>query len=466
METHDRPHIVLIVLEDSGLLLGCSGDPVARTPNLDALAARGCRWMNLFSTAPVCAPARSSLITGRYPQRVGTHHMRSTLRKSPPLFTQRLREAGYFVSWPTKTDFNLDPATADGVAWRDDDQRWEQRLATGTLNDRPTFLYINFNGTHESGMWSMPGPDDRPGPAGWTGDGRPLVPDPRDVPVPPYLPDTPEVRTDIARHYRNLEYVDAQVGGVLEALEASGRADSTCVMVIADHGRGLAREKRWCYPAGLRVPMITAGPGIEAGTIRHKPVSMVDIPATILDLAGAGPMGDGRSVFAGEPRTLAFFGRDRMDEAYDCVRGCTDGRWFYLRNDFPDIARGQRNQYMEYMATTQVMRRMLAEGALESPADVWFRLRTAEELYDLDADPHAVRNLADDPAHTAKLAELSAAVEGWRDDTGDLGRVPERELVRRGLVDDRLTEYAEKLAALPPDRQPPGRCGLIERPTT
>jgi arylsulfatase A-like enzyme len=465
----DRPDLVLIVLEDSGQVLGCDGDPVAQqhnlTPNIDALAARGTRWANLFSTAPVCAPARSSLITGQHPIRLGTHQMRSRLVKTPTLFTQHLRQAGYFVSWPGKTDFNLHPDRAPDQPWRDDDQNWADRLRTGDLPDQPRLLYTNLGYTHESGMWPVYGPPERPEHSGWTGDGHADLPDPATMVVPPYLPDTPEVREDLARHYRNLKRADENVGEILAAVEASGRADRTIVMLIADHGRGMPREKRWCYPGGLRVPLILAGPGIEAGAVREDVVSMVDVPATLLDLAGVEPTGDGRSIFADTRPTLAFFGRDRMDEAYDCVRGCTDGRWFYLVNDFPDIARAQRNAYMEWLPTVGVMREKLAAGTLEHPQDVWFRPRPAEELYDLSVDPHAVKNLAAEPEHAVKLAELRAATEAWRIDCDDQGRGYEPAQIKAGLVEgDWLERYQKVAAPLPPDRQPPGRCGVLVRP--
>ena len=462
-----HPHLILIVLEDAGRLLGCDGDPVAErldvTPNIDALAARGTRFDNLFAVCPVCAPARSSMITGQYATKIGTHQMRSTLLAPPRTFTQRLRDAGYFVSWPSKTDFNFDPATCPDGPWRDDDQPWLDRLRAGELNDRPTFLFENYTDTHESGMW----PITEPGNHGDAPRGEnPLDVGPGDVEVPPYLPDAPEVREAIARHYRSLRWVDEKVGGVLSALRASGREGETVVMVTADHGRGLVREKRSCYPAGLRVPLVIAGPGIEAGAVRHDPASTVDLPATLLAFAGAGAMEGGDGVdLLNESRDLAYFGRDRMDEAFDCVRGCTDGRWFFVHNDFPELSPGQRNWFMERMPTTQVVRRRFADGQLPPPADLFLRLRAPEELFDLDADPHATRDLSGDPAHAGKLAELSAAVAAWRDNTGDLGRVRESELAARGLIADRLGEFAARMEPLPPDLQPPGRPALLERPT-
>src|SRR5262245_3032993 len=139
------PNIVWIVAEDLSPTLGCYGDKDAITPNLDRLASQGARFTRCFTHAPVCAPSRSGLITGMYPTTLGSHHMRSKLTKTPPLFTDELRKAGYFVAWPTKTDFNFDVPKG-----------WVDSVANWTVNpdvlpkDRPFFAFINLFVTHES----------------------------------------------------------------------------------------------------------------------------------------------------------------------------------------------------------------------------------------------------------------------------------------------------------------------------
>src|SRR5690606_34792867 len=184
--------------------------------------------------------------------------MRSTLLSPPRLFTHELRDAGYYVSWHSKLDFNFEPTEG----WRDDHEDWLPALREGRLNGRPFFLYTNIGITHESRMW----PDDdprRPRAAvsrEWPAR-PPAIHDPQRVPVPPYLPDTPEVRGDIARHYDNLAALDGQVGRILQALDESGQADETIVLYLSDHGRGLPREKRWPYTAGIHMPLIVRWPG-------------------------------------------------------------------------------------------------------------------------------------------------------------------------------------------------------------
>jgi N-sulfoglucosamine sulfohydrolase len=327
------------------------------------------------------------------------------------------------------------------------------------MPQQPWFVYTNFGITHESSIWpDEPVIPNRPANA-FIGGGRPRPPrvtDPAAVPVPPYLPDTPVVREDIARHYDNIAALDAEVGQVLDALDASGQRDNMVVVFLVDHGRGLPREKRWCYTAGLHMPLIVRWPsGLKAGTVDQRLVSWVDIAPTLLSLTGVPiPEDYDGQVFLGPaaaaPREHAFAGRDRMDEAYDLVRIVRTSRWHYVRNFWTRIPYAQRNHYMEHMPTTQELRRMHAAGQLRGDAAAFMQYpKPAEELYDVQRDPHCVRNLAAEPAHAEQRRRLRAVLDEWIERTGDLGQVPERDLVKRGLVADKLAEYASRVAPLP-----------------
>lgn len=483
-----RPNILLLVGEDTGRYLGCYNDPVARTPNLDRLAAEGCRYDQAYAVAPVCSPSRSCLVTGRYPTSVGTHQHRSRLLDPPRIFTQELRDAGYYVSWHTKLDFNFTPL--DG--WRDDADTWIDRLAGGGLSAGPWFAYRNFGVTHESAMWHWPAPEGRPGSELERVDpdlvARFPLPDHHSVPVPAYLPDTTAVRADIARHYRNIAVLDYQVGLVLEALASSGASENTIVIFLADHGRGLPREKRWPYTAGIHMPLVIRAPGIlEPGGVDTGMVSWVDLAPTILSLAGVaapedyegevflGGGGVGRGAFLegsatlvapgvrpGARRDRIYAGRDRMDEAFDRVRVVRTLDYHYVVNDFPEIPYAQRVEYMEYCATMQELRRLHAAGELfvageavasrepgAAPGVFMQAAKPAEELYDLRSDPDCVRNLVGDPAYDAVRRDLRADLETWRKRFDVLGREPERRQIDRGLVADRLADYARRIAELP-----------------
>jgi arylsulfatase A-like enzyme len=465
------PNFILLVGEDAGRALGCYGDPDARTPYLDQLAAEGCCYQNAFATAPVCAPSRSALVTGQYAWSLGNQGMRSQLRRPPRLFTHLLRDAGYFVNWANKTDFNFTPP-AD---FADTTTDWHDALAAGGLPDQPFFLFHNIGITHESTMWPAPLAE---GHAGFVRERlarRDRVPaeqrpDPARVTVPAYLPDAPEVRADIARFYEALALADQEAGRILSALDASPYRDNTIVLFLTDHGRGLAREKRWCYGAGVHLSLVIRAPGlITPGTVSDELVSWVDIGPTLLALAGvtAPSEGPGR-VFLGPaaapPRDHVFAGRDRMDECHDRVRVARDRTFHYIRNYHPEIPYAQRLTYMERMPTTRVMREYAAAGKLTGASALWMApTKTPEELYDVRADPAMVHNLADDPAHAGTLHRLRVALDAELARYGDLGARHERELIAEDIVGNVLDpDYARRVAPLPASQQPEIYCTRLE----
>jgi N-sulfoglucosamine sulfohydrolase len=452
-----RPNIVWIVGEDMGPELGCYGDAQAITPNMDRLAREGARFTRCFTHAPVCAPSRSGLITGRYPTTIGTHHMRSKLIVPPPTFTSLLRKAGYFVAWPGKTDFNFD-VPADAF---DSTVNW---LNKGKLPRQPFFAYINFPESHESSIRMMD--KFQRFTADLTSGERH---DPAKMAVPPYHPDAPEVRRDLANYYDLVTVVDHKVGAVLKLLESQGVASNTVVIFTGDHGRGLPRSKRWVYDSGIHVPLIVRWPGkIKPGSVREDLVSFIDFAPTMLALAGvAGPdlkktthvPGGADSthelfppmqgiVFLGsdtQERKYIFAARDRMDETPDRIRAVRNERFKYIRNFEPQLSYAQRIAYMEEMPTMQVWRRLNAEGKLNDVQKLFFApAKPKEELYDSDADPHEIRNLVDSPKHQAVLKELRAALDDWIRQTGDLGATPETDLIKRGLVRDVSDRYADR----------------------
>jgi N-sulfoglucosamine sulfohydrolase len=438
-----RPNIVWIVGEDLGPELGCYGDKYARTPNIDNLASQGARFTRAFTHAPVCAPSRSGLITGRYPTSIGTHHMRSKLLRPPPTFTQRLRECGYHVSWPGKTDFNFDvPKEAF-----DSTGNWRANLPR-----QPFFAFVNLNTSHESQIRATPAQFAKNISRLATEDRH----DPARAKLPPYYPDMPETRRDWANYYDLATAVDYQVQAVLADLERHGVASNTVVFFFGDHGQGLPRGKRWIYDSGIHVPLIVRWPGhIQPGTRRDDLVAFVDLAPTVLSIAGCDvPKDLDGQVFLGPNRApdrkYIFAARDRMDEAYDRIRAVRDQRYKYIRNFHPELPYAQRIDYMEEMPTTRVWRELNAQGKLNGPQKLWFsKTKPPEELYDLDRDPHEVQNLADSPKHRQKINELRAALDRWIIETQDMGAIAETELIARGLVADKLREYQARVKPLP-----------------
>ena len=442
-EAPKRWNIVLIGAEDISPNLGCYGDKDAITPNLDKFAAQGARFTRCFSHAPVCAPTRSGMITGMYPTTLGSHHMRSTLLKPPKLYTQELMDAGYHVYFPGKTDFNFAvPKGAIGST-----QDWLKNPP-----QEPFFAYINFTVTHESQI--------RAPKAQYGKNTARLTPeqrrDPAKVTLPPYYPDAPEVRRDVTTYHENITAMDYQVGDVLKFLDEKKLADNTVVFFFGDHGWGMTRGKRFLYDSGIRVPFLVRWPGvIKPGTVREDLTAFVDLAPTFLSIAGA-PIPErmqGQPMFGDnfKERPYVYAARDRMDETFDRVRAVRDKRFKYMRNFYPELPNSQYIDYMDMMPTLQVMRKLNAEGKLNDVQKLWFApTKPKEELYDTEADPHEINNLAGKPEHEAKLKELRGALDKWIVDTKDLGEVPETELIKRGIVADRLsTEYAARLKLHP-----------------
>ncbi|MFO7898631.1 MAG: sulfatase [Planctomycetota bacterium] len=429
-----RPNILWVSFEDTNPYYGCYGDPVARTPNLDQLAADGCRWPNAFSTAGVCAPARSAVITGMYPTSIGTHHMRTTHTNpaTPELptpysavvphyvkcFPEYLRAAGYYCTNNVKTDYQFAPPL---TAW--DELSKEAHWRNRPDPDQPFLAVFNLGRTHESGMW--PRQDET------------IAFDPGAIELPPYFPDTPKVRRAMARMYTNIEHSDGTLGRLLGELEDDGLAENTIVFHWSDHGP-LPRGKRWPYDSGIHVPMIVRWPGrLEPGTACGDLVSTIDLGPTVLSLAGLHVPAhmQGRPFLGpntGPPRDYVYASRDRYDEAYDMVRAVRDRRFKYIRNYRPDLPYLLWIPYRNRHPIAQEMWRLHLAGELAGPQQLMFaNSRPVEELYDTDADPYEIENLADDPAYRGELERLRRALDAWRRDVGDLGEVPEAEMVRR-----------------------------------
>ncbi len=421
----DRPNILWVVSEDnSAFTVGAYGDPLARTPNVDRLARDGIVFDRAYSTSAVCAPTRSSIITGRYASGLGTQHMRSQrpLPMGVRFFPEFLRAAGYFTTNNAKTDYNT--STSWDAAWNENNKtaHWRHRAA-----GQPFFAIFNFEQSHESSLHQR----------------VPLVTDPAKVRVPAYLPDTPTVRADIAQYYDNVSRADAALGKILDQLAADGLAEDTIVFYYGDHGGAVSRSKRFLYENGTHPPLIvrfpkkyqhlaTAAAGARSGEL----VNFVDLAPTVLSLAGVSlpAQFQGRAI-AGAARTAApeftFMFRDRMDERYDLARAVTDGRYRYIRNFYPSQPWGQRLSYLWKQASMAEWAQLFAAGKLDAVQRAFFEPKPAEELFDCAADPDNVRNLASDPAMRTRLERMRAALRGHMLAIRDTGFIPEPLMIAR-----------------------------------
>lgn len=423
----EQPNILWLTSEDHGPHLGCYGDANARTPNVDALAAKGMLSTRVWSCAPVCAPARTAIITGMYPSSLGALHMRSSVPApdGAKLLPQLLREAGYYCSNNHKEDYNV---AAHGKVWNESSKKAHWR---GRGDNQPFFAVFNSTHSHESQIRTRP---------------HRQIMDPANVLLPAYHPDAPRVREDWAQYYDKVSEADADAGARLRELDADGLADETIVFYFADHGSGMPRNKRWPGNSGLHVPLVVYFPekwrhlapkDYTPGGRSERLASFVDFAPTALSIAGvaAPAMMQGRA-FAGasaaEAPKYLYGERGRMDERVDVIRSVTDGQYVYLRNYFPHVSQAQLVTYQLETPTTRVWKRLFDEGRTNAAQSIfWSTPKAPEELYDLKSDPDEVRNLADLPAHQEKLLELREAHRRHALEIRDASFLPEGEMHAR-----------------------------------
>ena len=425
------PNILWISVEDISPDIGCYGDKNAHTPVLDKLAEAGVRYSNAIANAPVCAPARSVIITGMYQTSIGSHHMRCKGRMPEGFnyYPQILQEQGYYCTNNEKEDYNLE---YDSKAIWDEsgnNAHWRNRPE----KNQPFFAIFNLKMTHESCINSKEKHDrltkDLP---------LELRADPNKLELPPYYPDNEKVRELWARHYDNISMMDITSGNILKQLEEDGLMENTIIFFFSDHGTGSPRHKRWLYDSGIKVPLIVKAPAKyqhlmqgPPGSVNDEIVSFIDLAPSALNLAGASiPDNMQGRAFLGTnlkpERAYAYSARDRMDERYDMQRSVRSKEFKYIR------------YYESYKPYTQFMntpekgeimveiRKAASNGTLPlAGAHITKDTKPDEELFDLKNDPWELNNLANDPAYQYKLLEMRAAHARWSDNTKDAGLIPE-----------------------------------------
>ena len=430
----ERPNILWITCEDISPYLGCYGDSNAKTPNIDKLARQGVLYTKAFATAPVCAPVRSALVTGVYATSLGTQHLRSEIKLPSQIkcFPEYLREAGYYCSNNYKKDYNF----IDVNVWDESSHtaHWRRRKP-----GQPFFSVFNFVSTHQG---QINGSDqefyDK-----YRSKLRPQERhNPRKIPLPPFYPDTPVVRTIMARYYDLITFMDKQVGDLLSQLEADGLADNTIVFFFSDHGMGLPRFKRTLYDSGLNVPLIIRFPqryhrlsaANRAGSRTDTLVSFVDFAPTMLNLVGLDipDYMQGRAFLGrkGSPaREYVFGASSRVDEAYEMSRCVRDKRYKYIRNYMPHLPYIQPSEYPDRAEIMKELRRSAAEDELTAAQQsFWAPTKPVEELYDTLADPYEIHNLVDSPGLQKVLEKLRTACRRWMLQTHDTGLLSESEM--------------------------------------
>lgn len=433
----DQPNIVWIIPDDMSAHFGCYGETAIKTPNVDKLAAGGVKFTNAFVTAPVCSTCRSAFITGMYQTSIGAHHHRSgrgekkiNLPEHIKLVPKLFQDAGYHTSitaWPPTTS----PNGKGKMGKADYNFEWNKSIYDG--NDwaqrekgQPFFVQIQTPGG------KLRGSDAK----GWernSSQAEKLLGSRTSLDVvklPPYYPEHPDIIHDWASYLDSVRRTDAMVGEVIARLESEGVLENTLVLFMTDHGISHARGKQFMYDEGLHVPLVISGPGIKAGTVRDDVVEHIDIAALSLAAAKIEIPGymQAKDILSTNyvPREAAFAARDRCDETVDHMRSVRTKDFKYIRNFLPNRPYLQPCAYKDAKAILIALRDWHAAGKLNEVQSLQLRdVRPKEELYDINADPHEINNLAGDPKFEKKLAEMRGRLDQWMVETNDVGRKPE-----------------------------------------
>ncbi len=419
----NHPNVLWIYLEDVSGWLSCYGETLIETPNFDRLAARGIRFDRFYTPAGVCSATRSATIVGAMQTSFGIHNHRSgrpdfrgqtmgaafddiRLPAGVEPLPVLMKKAGYFTfNQSGKDDYNFKWSAEDFYSPNSKTNLWRNRK-----DGQPFFGQVQLRG-------------------GKLGKRAKAIINPATVPVPPYYPDIPEVRQEIAHHYDCLLKTDQEIGNLLDQLEKDGLTDSTYIFCFSDHGYKLHRHKQFLYEGGIRMPLLVAGPGIKPGQVRDDLVSGIDIAPASLAAAGISipSFMEGRNFLAKDyaPREYLVAARDRCDYSIEKIRAIVTPRFKYLRNYLTDRPFMQPS-YKDPWPVSIRFREMMANNEMNETQLIFFGPeKPSEELYDLENDPHEIHNLADDPAFQKDLKQHQQFLNNWIEDTGDQGQTTE-----------------------------------------
>ncbi len=446
-ELDPKPNILWIVTEDNSLhYMNLYTKGGAEMPNVSSLASEGVVFNNAFSNAPVCSVARSTIITGVYSPRIGTqYHRRMSLVKLPddvkplPVY---LKEAGYYTSNNSKEDYNF---IKDGEIW---DESSGKASYKNRKKDQPFFHVQNFHNTHEGQLHFDQEHLENALKTNNLDSVKPF----------PYHPDTPTFRYTQSLYHKHHKDVDKEIGKFIKKLEDENLLDNTIIFYYADHGGVLPRSKGYIYESGLNVPLVVRVPEkfkklspFKAGSRTSTFVEFVDLVPTVLSLAGIEiPISVDGKPFLGkklkksklEKQNTTFGYADRFDEKYDLVRSVRVGKYKYIRNYQPFNVDGLYNFYRYKMLAYKEWYKLFQEGKLNDVQSQFFKPRAPEALYNIDEDPHEIKNLAKDKNYIEILLDLRRKLNDHLVSINDLSFIPEPHLLENGLDD--IVSYSEK----------------------
>lgn len=467
----DPPNIIWFMSEDNSQYLGIYGNRDVNTPTLDSMARESVMYRNAYSNAPVCSPSRSGIITGVYPVSMGTQEMRTNVAIPDEIryYIDYLKAQDYYLTLRAKRDYNIAGRKGDSWgplnsgeedltdAW-DQDEMWDLPDALKNRREgQPYHMFYNTFQTHES---RIHGPEvgkqnflqtfkylgEDVADSLW----NTIEPvDPESITIPDYLPDLPEVRSDLALYYTLMAAMDLEFKMFLKYLRESGELENTIIIYSSDHGGVMARSKRFAMETGLKVPLFMWFPEkyqhlapAKPGTILDDMVSLIDVPPTMLDLAQAEIPAymNGSSLLQRDTseNNLVFGFRGRMDETTDMVRTIRQDNYRYAQTFYPHRPDGQNIRYLWNAPHLGAWQKLHDEGKTNDTTDMFFNTRAAEGLYDVENDPYQVNNLAEDPQYAPIVAKMRDTQVAYLKEIGDLGFIPEGILFERYKEDSVL----------------------------
>ena len=429
--SQEQKNILWLVCEDQSLFFSSYYDSVAKTPNIDELASKAIVYDNFFAVSPVCAPSRSSIITGMYPTTTGTQHMRAYKKNKDSInsktnlpfysavpkrkvqfFTENLRKMGYFCTNNSKEDYNMETSP---LAWDESNKNahWGNRK-----ENQPFFSVFNFNITHESRIWN----NYKKHSSDQT----------NKVILPPFLPNNHTIKNDFVTNYKNIEKLDQQVGEIIDQLKDDGLYENTVIFFFSDHGGPFPRYKRSIYDTGLKCPLIIKWNEVNNEPRNDQMISFIDLAPTILELtkSESNYNMEGVSFYNQNNRDYIFASTDRFDE-YTDKRRCVRNKEFKLIINYDTNSSIMKPvSYRQNMKTMRILDSLNDLKKNNSSMENWYKkTKPKYELYDIVNDPYELNNLYKNKDYDSVFYELKKKLDNWINGS-DYGNITENQLLK------------------------------------
>ena len=409
-----QPNFILFITDDiSWDDLGCYGSKVAKTPHLDQMAKEGMLFHGAYLSISSCSPSRCSIISGRYPHNTGAAELHTELPADQPVFPEALQAAGYYTAISGKHHMgkavNRGFDKVSGGKGPSKSADWVPMLQERP-KDKPFFFWFASSDAHRG--WAL-------------NDKAPLY-KPEDIEVPPYLYDGPVTRTDLAQYMHEVSRTDYYIGQLRAELKRQGIEKDTYIIYMTDNGRPFPRSKTRLYDSGIRTPFLIARPGTIAPAETRSLISSIDISATILELAGAKKdkriQGVSFAPILENPKVTVrdyVFAEHNWHVYHAHERMVRFGNFLYIRNNFPNQPNLSYESDDHYPAGLELWQAHAAGKTNPKQYQLFANPCPPEELFQVNEDPHQLRNLADDPKHGKTLKQARALLTKWVKQTGD-----------------------------------------------